>query len=111
KRSQRTLSRRSFLELSAAGAAAMASRHSLGETNPASASILPRAEDLNDTHDLISLPAWGPYSKKYFGISHIPDVAQGLNFDFSLFPMLEGAPARLPNVTDRCGVAPWEASP
>lgn len=111
KRSRRTLSRRSFLELSAAGAAAMASRHSLGETNRASTSILPRAEDLNDTHDLISLPAWGPYSKKYFGISHIPDVAQGLNFDFSLFPMLEGAPARLPNVTDRCGVVPWEASP
>lgn len=27
-------------------------------------------------HDL-RLPAWGPYTKRYMGISHIPDVAAG----------------------------------
>jgi hypothetical protein len=28
-----------------------------------------------DTHDL-RLPAWGPYTKKYNGLSHIPDLSK-----------------------------------
>jgi len=40
---------------------------------------------LEHTHDL-RLPAWGPYTKKYTGISHLPDLASGLRFDLSVFP-------------------------
>ena len=36
------------------------------------------------SHDL-RLPAWGPYTKRYMGISHVPDVAAGLRFDLSVF--------------------------
>jgi hypothetical protein len=108
----RKISRRNFLQLSAAGAAAIAQRKSsFGETVSSSNPMLLQSGKLSDTHDLISLPQWGPYSKKYFGISHIPDLSQGMTFDLSLFPTLVGAPVRLPNVTERCGVYPWEASP
>ncbi|HEU5396285.1 MAG TPA: hypothetical protein VFV81_03900, partial [Verrucomicrobiae bacterium] len=70
-----------------------------------------RPHRLADTHDVPSLPPWGPYSKKYFGISHIPDLSRGLLFDFSLFPRLDGEPGKLPSVLDRCGVHPWTAAP
>lgn len=66
---------------------------------------------LAGTHDLVSLPSWGPYSKKFFGVSHIPDVKRGLSFDLSLFPSLPTGPVPLPSVTDRSGVYPWDASP
>ena len=36
-------------------------------------------------HDL-SLPDWGPYSKKFAGISHISDKSEGWRFDFSISP-------------------------
>jgi len=65
-----------------------------------------------NSHDLLSLPDWGPYSKKYFGISHIPDVSRGLSFDLSIFPLLTSGPVKLPSVTDGdSGVHPWEAAP
>jgi len=67
-------------------------------------------ERLAGTHDLVSLPQWGPYSKKFFGVSHIPDVKRGLSFDLSLFPSLATGPVTLPSVTDRPGVHPWDAS-
>ena len=35
-------------------------------------------------HDL-RLPAWGPYTKRYIGASHSPDVQAGLRFDPGLF--------------------------
>ena len=31
-------------------------------------------------HDL-TLPAWGPYTKKYSGISHIPAAGDGVRFE------------------------------
>ena len=31
---------------------------------------------LENTHDL-SLPDWGPYTKRYIGVSHIPDKKSG----------------------------------
>ncbi len=68
-------------------------------------------KSLAQTHDLPSLPDWGPYSKKYFGISHIPDARRGLCFDWSLFPVLTGGTVQLPSVIDPCGVHPWEAAP
>ena len=70
------------------------------------------AAQLAGTHDLISLPSWGPYSKKYFGISHIPDLQRGLSFDLSIFPVLIGEQIALPSVLlDQSQVHPWEAAP
>lgn len=52
---------------------------------------------LNGTHDL-RLPAWGPYSKRYAGISHIPDAASGMRFDFSVLPGYYRNKLLVPNV-------------
>ncbi|MBN2013337.1 hypothetical protein JW960_28660 [candidate division KSB1 bacterium] len=68
-------------------------------------------ESLSDTHDLISLPAWGPYTKKYIGISHIPDVQQGIRFDLSVFPGFYRRKIDVPNVFFENEYHPWEASP
>lgn len=37
---------------------------------------------LEKTHD-ISLSPWGPYTKRYAGISHLPEMARGYRFDVS----------------------------
>ena len=37
-------------------------------------------------HYDLSLPAWGPYNKKYLGAAHIADPARGFRFDVNLFP-------------------------
>jgi len=42
-------------------------------------------QSLAGTHDL-NLPSWGPFSKKYAGISHIRDLKSGLRFDVSVLP-------------------------
>ncbi len=31
---------------------------------------------LQGSHDL-RLSAWGPYTKRYIGVSHIPDISRG----------------------------------
>ena len=106
------LPRRDFLKIVGAGAAALALPGPvLAEISGASAAALPDFKNLAQTHDLPSLPDWGPYSKKYFGISHIPDIRRGLCFDCSIFPLLARGPAKLPSVMDQSGVHPWEASP
>jgi hypothetical protein len=104
------ISRRRFLATSAAGIAAASTQRGLakGGQNRARGDEL---SSIEHTHDLPSLSLWGPYSKKLYGISHIPTIESGLLFDFSIFPVLDGAPTRLPNATDRCGVHPWQASP
>ena len=87
--------------------------------HPAFAGIIENSDrhfdfkQLAHSHDLPSLPDWGPFSKKHFGISHIPDVQRGLSFDFSVFPLLSDSSAKqqLPSVTERSGVHPWEAAP
>lgn len=106
-------SRRDFLELAGAASVALAAPHaSYAEAQVQSSDWAFSAAGLANTHDLISLPEWGPYSKKHFGISHIPDVRRGLSFDLSLFPLSPGIPARLPSVTSHdSGVHPWEAAP
>ena len=65
---------------------------------------------MQDTHDL-NLPAWGPYTKKYMGISHIPDPDSGVRFDLSVFPGYYRGKVRVPNVMWENGYHPWEASP
>ncbi|HXC35167.1 MAG TPA: twin-arginine translocation signal domain-containing protein [Candidatus Acidoferrales bacterium] len=106
-----SFSRRDFLKLAGAGAAM------LSLPGSASAGIFSgpcfNFKKLAQTHDLPSLSDWGPYSKKHFGISHIPDVQRGLSFDFSVFPLLTDPSAKkqLPSVTEASGVHPWEAAP
>jgi hypothetical protein len=111
------LSRRDFLALAGMATAALALNHSAPAQDPQS-SDSPEAglldfhqAQLAGTHDLVSLPQWGPYSKKFHGISHIPDVHRGLSFDVSLFPSLPTGPVQLPSVTDPSGVHPWDAAP
>jgi hypothetical protein len=65
---------------------------------------------LEGTHDL-SLPDWGPYSKRYIGISHIPDKQSGIRFDLSVFPGFYRRKVDVPNVLFESGFYPWEASP
>lgn len=57
-------------------------------------------------HDL-DLPAWGPYSKRYAGCSHIPDVAAGRRFDLAVFPAWDQGRVDIPNVAWDSGYAPW----
>ncbi len=65
---------------------------------------------LVNTHDL-RLPDWGPYTKKYMGISHIPDVRRGFRFDLSVFPGFYRRKVDVPNVMWESGYHPWEAAP
>ncbi|MDD5350494.1 MAG: hypothetical protein PHQ12_09820, partial [Chthoniobacteraceae bacterium] len=61
-------------------------------------------------HDL-NLPAWGPYTKKYIGVSHIADSRRGWRFDLSVFPGFFRGRVDVPNVLWESGYHPWEASP
>ena len=63
-----------------------------------------------ESHDL-SLPAWGPYTKRYAGISHIADPARGIRFDLSVFPGYYRGRVDVPNVAWESGFHPWEAAP
>ncbi len=57
------------------------------------------------------LGKWGPYSKKYSGISRIVDhnCEGGVRFDCVVSPAIENADSRVPNVTVPVGVHPWTA--
>ena len=61
-------------------------------------------------HDL-TLPAWGPYTKKYSGISHIPAAGDGVRFDLAVFPGFYRRRVDLPNVTFESGYHVWAAAP
>ncbi|MFY0653798.1 MAG: hypothetical protein JXQ96_17285 [Cyclobacteriaceae bacterium] len=65
---------------------------------------------LKYSHDL-KLPDWGPYTKKYIGVSHIPKVEEGIRFDLSVFPGFYRRKVDVPNVFFESGFHPWEASP
>jgi hypothetical protein len=67
-------------------------------------------KSLEYNHDL-NLPSWGPYTKKYIGVSHIPDVDKGIRFDLSVFPGFYRRKVDVPNVVFESGFHPWEASP
>ena len=62
------------------------------------------------SHDL-TLPAWGPYTKKYSGISHIPAANDGVRFDLAVFPGYYRRRVDVPNVTFESGYHPWAAAP
>ncbi len=65
---------------------------------------------LENTHDL-NLPAWGPYTKRYIGISHIPDIKSGLRFDLSVFPGFYRRKVEVPDVLYENDYHPWDSSP
>ncbi len=50
---------------------------------------------------LEKMPVWGPYSKKYMGISRVVDSApqSGARFDFSVHPTVWNSSVPVPNVT------------
>ncbi|WP_421943309.1 MGH1-like glycoside hydrolase domain-containing protein [Pedobacter sp.] len=68
----------------------------------------PMLESLSRSHD-IGLGDWGPYSKKYAGISHIPDMASGMRFDFFVAPGYYRNKVLIPNVNFESGYFPWHA--
>ena len=65
---------------------------------------------LAGTHDL-RLGEWGPYGKRYMGLSHIADHTRGLRFDLCAAPGLYRRRKFIPNVRWECGYHPWECSP
>ncbi len=66
--------------------------------------------DSQFSHDL-NLPNWGPYTKKYAGISHIPKIEEGIRFDLSVFPTFYSERSAPPDVLKRGNFYIWEASP
>lgn len=66
---------------------------------------------LANTHDIPQLSSWGPYSKKYAGISHIPQIKEGLRFDISIMPGYYRNKVLIPNVRFESGYYPWQVSP
>ncbi len=65
---------------------------------------------LTNTHDIITLSPWGPYSKHYAGISHIPDMQKGVRFDVSVMPGYYRNKVLVPNVLFESGYYPWKVS-
>ena len=61
-----------------------------------------------------NLPLWGPYSKKYMGISRtIPEEktsAKGVRFELVVFPTIAFSGVRPPNTVLPSGYHPWDAS-
>lgn len=64
-----------------------------------------------DSHDITSLSPWGPYSKRYVGISHLTDQQRGLRFDFSVMPGYYRNRQLVPHVLFESGYYPWEITP
>ena len=65
----------------------------------------------NNSHDINSLPVWGPYSKRYAGISHIADIKSGIRFDFSVMPGYYRNKQSVPNVLFESSYFPWTINP
>ena len=65
---------------------------------------------LNESHDIVDLPAWGPYSKRYAGISHLPDLKSGLRFDVTVLPGFYRFKTLVPNVLFASDYYPWDAN-
>ncbi len=58
-------------------------------------------------------PVWGPYGKKYMGISRIAEhsFAKGVRFDVTVAPAIFGGDIKVPNATLPSGCHPWRCSP
>ena len=81
-------------------------------TNLLFALLIGGASLLTNSHDITSLPQWGPYSKQYAGISHVPDVSKGIRVDVSVAPGLyRHSNVCVPSALYESGCYPWEVSP
>lgn len=60
----------------------------------------------------IKMPVWGPYSKKYMGLSKIVNALskEGGRFDFTIHPTLWNSSVPVPNVTVPSSYHLWECS-
>lgn len=109
------LTRRKLLKLAGMGAATVAwpsgasGKHLAGNIASASSPAIRIPDGMAESCDL-SLSDWGPYSKKYFGVSHIADGKRGISFDFSIFPWLNSKDSKLPSVLTPANTHPWEAA-
>jgi hypothetical protein len=63
------------------------------------------------SHDIASLSQWGPYSKEYFGISHIQDLSSGIQVEFCLVPGVYRRNVKVPCTLFESGVHPWAVTP
>ena len=63
------------------------------------------------SHDIASLSKWGPYSKEYFGISHIEDLSSGIQVEFCLVPGAYRRNVKVPCALFESDVHPWMVSP
>ncbi|MBD1433074.1 hypothetical protein H8B06_09580 [Sphingobacterium sp. DN00404] len=67
-------------------------------------------QSLENTHDM-ALPAWGPYSTKFNGISHVPAKNDGIRFDVVVQPSLYFRNVTpLASTQRESGYHPWDAS-
>lgn len=59
-----------------------------------------------------NMPIWGPYSKKYMGLSRIADSLkrEGARFDFAVHPTLWNSSTPVPNVTVPSAYHLWQCS-
>ena len=73
--------------------------------------VFPNIPDTDHSHDISSLQSWGPYSKRYAGISHIPDMQRGMRFDFSVMPGFYRNRQLIPNVLIESSYYPWKINP
>jgi len=74
--------------------------------------ILAAASIFSNSHDITTLPQWGPYSKQYAGISHVSDPDSGIRVDFCLVPgFYRRSTVEVPSVLFESGCYPWEVSP
>ena len=62
------------------------------------------------SHDIASLSQWGPYSKEYFGISHIADLSSGIQVEFCLVPGAYRRNVKVPSALFESDVHPWKVS-
>ena len=62
------------------------------------------------SHDIASLAKWGPYSKEYYGISHINDLSSGIQVEFCLVPGQYRRNFKVPCALFESGVHPWRVS-
>ena len=63
------------------------------------------------SHDIASLDRWGPYSKEYFGISHISDLSSGVQVEFCLVTGVYRRNFKVPCALFESDVHPWMVSP
>lgn len=59
------------------------------------------------------MPVWGPYSKKYMGLSRVmkESTIPGARFDLVIYPTYANSSVPAPNVTVPSNYHPWQADP